>query len=248
MLSITLNGCYQSNKLSTDRDSADTVFNNKIDSNTGSGFNNSTDNYNNTLDSDSDSSLIVNKKCEVDTSTDIPLECRGAINFPDTYLEAIIRIHVEKPTGDICYSDVSSSSRLEFTTFILGAPKKSRGRITDITGMQCFTNLKLFSSSSNQIVDLSPLSNLTTLKELYLSENQIVDISPLSNLSNLTNLDNLYLSENQIKDLAPLVNLGVSCLKIELNKYDCNNKATQNYISILQKQKYRACTFTHDCD
>ena len=98
--------------------------------------------------------------------------------------------------------------------------------ITNISGIEHFTNLtelNLFCNSisdikvlsslmkltnlnvgSNKVSDISSLSGLTNLKILYLGTNQIKDISALSGLTNLTHLNSI---SNQISDISVLSGL-----------------------------------------
>jgi hypothetical protein len=145
----------------------------------------------------------------------------GPVNFPDPYLEAIIRGLIGKPIPEeILESDCAT---------IITLPASTSG-ITNLTGLEYCTNLEKLNIALNEISDLSPLSNLTSLTWLWAQVNDIIDISPLSNLfslehielynnsisdtsalSNLTNLNWLWLHSNQISDLQPLVdNTGLS--------------------------------------
>ena len=102
--------------------------------------------------------------------------------------------------------------------------------ISDITGLEFATNLKVLYLSKNPITDLRPLANLTALKRLYLwdlspntptldlrpletlvnleeislENSKVSDISPLAALKQLSEL---HLTNNQIKDISPLVGL-----------------------------------------
>ena len=77
-------------------------------------------------------------------------------------------------------------------------------KITDITGIENFTNLTTLYLSGNSISDISALSGLTNLTTLYLSGNSINDIGALSGLTNLTYL---YLYNNNISDISALSGL-----------------------------------------
>ncbi len=102
--------------------------------------------------------------------------------------------------------------------------------ISDITGLEFATNLKVLYLSKNPVTDLRPLANLTALKRLYLwdlspntstldlrplaslinleeislENNKVSDISPLAVLKKLSEL---HLTNNQIKDISPLAEL-----------------------------------------
>jgi hypothetical protein len=76
--------------------------------------------------------------------------------------------------------------------------------ISDLTGLECATNMQTLYLQSNKIIDISHLAGLTSLKTLWLGNNEISDISVLAGLTSLTNL---MLSYNQISDITPLIDL-----------------------------------------
>jgi Leucine-rich repeat (LRR) protein/small nuclear ribonucleoprotein (snRNP)-like protein len=124
------------------------------------------------------------------------------VNFPDPALESDIRSIINKPIGDIYKSDVENLNGL----FLYS------DNITNIDGLEYFSNVQYISSVNSRISNLSPLSGLTNLTYLNFWKNQISDLSPLSGLTNLTYL---MLAENQISDLSPLsglTNLDYLCL------------------------------------
>ncbi|MCY4553646.1 MAG: leucine-rich repeat domain-containing protein [Candidatus Poribacteria bacterium] len=78
------------------------------------------------------------------------------------------------------------------------------GGITDITGLEFASKLRVLLLDNNSITDLRPLANLIDLERLSLVGNRISDIIPLAGLMNLRVL---HLSKNPITDLRPLANL-----------------------------------------
>ncbi len=116
------------------------------------------------------------------------------VSFPDSNLEQAIRDAIDKPTGDIYESDLTTLTCLSADT----------RDILDLTGLEYCAALTDLDLDDNQIVNISPVSGLTNLTRLYLYGNQIVDISPVSGLTNLTRLD-LY--NNQITDISPVSGL-----------------------------------------
>lgn len=78
------------------------------------------------------------------------------------------------------------------------------GKLSDISTLRGFTQIKELVLSSNIITDITPLQNMAQLEILWLGENIIQSIEPLRNLTNLTTL-NLY--DNKIADISPLENL-----------------------------------------
>lgn len=77
-------------------------------------------------------------------------------------------------------------------------------QITEITGLSSLKNLRVLSLSDNKITEIKGLENLINLKVLNLKRNQINEISGLENLSNLEQID---LSNNNISELKGLENL-----------------------------------------
>ena len=80
----------------------------------------------------------------------------------------------------------------------------NKKQITDVSGIEKFTNLKTLDLKYNNISDITPLSSLSSLTELILNKNKISDITPLAGLSKL---ENLYIGENEIADIRPLTTL-----------------------------------------
>ncbi len=100
------------------------------------------------------------------------------------------------------------------------------GKVSDLSPLKYFVQLKEINAKNNKIVDLSPLLNLINLEELVLRGNEIVDMSPLNRLgklkllnvgnnkivnikaiSNLDDLEVLWMSMNKVSDFSSLKNL-----------------------------------------
>ena len=77
----------------------------------------------------------------------------------------------------------------------------NKKQITDVSGIEKFTNLKTLDLEYNNISDITPLSSLTKLTDLRLHSNNISNISPLQTLTNITYLS---LGINKIRDITPL--------------------------------------------
>ena len=103
--------------------------------------------------------------------------------------------------------------------------KAKNSEISDLTGLEHATNLKVISACGNQISDLSPLSGLIHLEGLTLCGNPISDISQLSGLINLKSLD---LGLNPTADISPLRNL----TKLELLNIGSGGRITD--ITVLE--------------
>ncbi len=116
------------------------------------------------------------------------------VTFADPNLEAVVRGAINKPTGDILKTDVSS------ITSIIAENKN----INNLTGIECLTNLTMLSLSKNKISDVTPLAGLTSLKYLALYQSNISNINALAGLINLEYLD---LGMNSVSDISFLKNM-----------------------------------------
>lgn len=132
-------------------------------------------------------SLGADVKWDGNTRT-VSISSGSVITFSDTNLEAVVRSAIKKNKGNIVTSDVKVITKLE-------AENK---KITNLNGIQFFTNLEFLELNNNSISDLTPLAALKSLEFLSLGKNQIKDISPLKDLSNL---QYLYLNTNYINDI-----------------------------------------------
>ena len=113
------------------------------------------------------------------------------VSIPDPNLAAAIR----KEIGE------TITTRTLFNLIELSA---GNSEITDLTGMEYASNLRVLGLSGASISDISPLSGLTQLRGLYLSGNNISDITPLAELKNLRRLN---LNYNNISDISSLAEL-----------------------------------------
>lgn len=76
--------------------------------------------------------------------------------------------------------------------------------ISNIAGLEKFTNLENLALSNNNITDISTIKNLSNLHIAYFGYNKITDISALSSLPNI---DTINFSNNQISDISPIKDL-----------------------------------------
>jgi len=164
-----------------------------------------------------------------------PANADEVVNFPDPNLEAVIRLTIGKPTGEIYQSDLYGLTDLSAA---------GKG-ITDLTGLEHCTSLDKLALALNQISDISPLSTLTSLTWLWIQVNQISDISPLVKLTNLNNLD---LSWNRISDIEPLVsNPGISeGDRVDLTGNPLNTDSIDTYIPELRARDVEVLYYSSD--
>jgi Leucine-rich repeat (LRR) protein len=110
------------------------------------------------------------------------------IIFKDPNLEAAVRKAV--PGRHLTVSSVKTITHLQCNDC----------GITDLSGIEQLTSLKLLRLSRNSISDISMLSALNSLEYLYLDYNNINDLKPLAGL---TSLKHLHLGVNSISNIEP---------------------------------------------
>jgi Leucine-rich repeat (LRR) protein len=155
----------------------------------------------------------------------------------DPNLEARIRVELNKPSGDLRISELSSIIDLmaensgidslngieqcaNLTELCLGD-----NRIKGLENLRRLTKLEVLHLFGNEISDISPLDSLTRLRELRLGDNQVVDLTPLAGLDSLREL---YLNNNGVSDISPLAELtGLTTLNLYRNNISAINPLTQ---------------------
>ena len=153
---------------------------------------------------------------------DVRASCQGAIDFPDTSLKEGIREAYSLPPGDIYYTDVYRRDVLYFTDRI----------VSDLTGLECFTNLEMLSLPGSNISDISPVAELHNLSQIALPGANVSDVSPVCALSRLAIL---ALTDNNVSDLSPLdSNCQIdkdTILDFRYNPIDCDNAVISSLAS-----------------
>ncbi|MBU3101773.1 MULTISPECIES: leucine-rich repeat domain-containing protein [Clostridium] len=153
------------------------------------------------------------------------------VTFPDKVFDQLIREAIYKPTGNLYKWDVEKITDIGYVGGNIGQPI-----ISDISGIEYLTNLKVLFLHNTNINDISQLKGLTNLTQIDLgftimksgegTGTNITDISALKGLTNLTqlnlpynnitdisalkglsNLTDIDLSHNKIENLEPLRNL-----------------------------------------
>ena len=156
----------------------------------------------------------------------------GAIDLSDaTYREAITNLAFINAvgnqvnwelTGGIVYLTEANKKAIEEVTSLDIEDKK----LTDISGIEYFTNLTNLYCSHNQLTVL-PVENLTNLTRLSCYKNQLTEL-PVESLTNLTSLS---CSNNQLTALSvgSLTNLGVlDCSENRLTELDITSVTSLN--------------------
>ncbi|TGE34188.1 cell wall-binding repeat-containing protein [Desulfosporosinus sp. Sb-LF] len=129
------------------------------------------------------------------------------IYFPDLALKTAVCRTLGKPTDATIYkSDVLNISSLYY----------NNSGITDLTGLEYFTNLKTLYLGGNNLTLTTPLITLTNLKCLELRNCGLKDLNSLTGLTSLTYLD---VASNNINDFSPLRQLtNLTSLYLSNNK------------------------------
>ena len=91
----------------------------------------------------------------------------------------------------------------------LSATASDTGKITDITGISDFKNLKVLKLNNNNILNYSELSKLENLSTLEARHNNIVDLNSFANVKCLENLDASYNAISNISGIEELENLKI---------------------------------------
>ena len=89
----------------------------------------------------------------------------------------------------------------------------SNSQVTDLTGLEHATNLRVLTLNNNSISDISLVAGLTKLEWLWLNNTSIVDISAVSGL---TKLESLWLNNTSIVDISAVSGL-TNLISLHLN-------------------------------
>lgn len=143
---------------------------------------------------------------EISNSPAATVPPEAGVAFADSALEAVIRLIVQKPEGDLLPSDLAGVPEIQ---------ANDRG-IRSLDGLQYCVSLTRLDIRGNAVTDLGPLTGLTQLVDLDASSNDISDLQPLADQGSLMNLS---LGNNAIHDLGPLQALqGLNVLYLNGNQ------------------------------
>ena len=73
--------------------------------------------------------------------------------------------------------------------------------VKTLSGIECFTNVRILDMNENDIANLSPIAALASLEILNMRKNRIVDIEPIRDLRKLTNVS---FEDNRIEDISAM--------------------------------------------
>ena len=126
------------------------------------------------------------------------------VEFADITLATAVRKALDLDTGDgVDILKIPKAELTKLTRLYVRA-----GTVSDLTGLEQATHLRILDLWGNRLIDITPLAQLTQLTELDLggplTGNEIIDITPLAQL---TQLRELGLNGNQISDISPLAGL-----------------------------------------
>ena len=123
------------------------------------------------------------------------LDAEVEVDIPDPNIRAKIAEALDvSPSASIVRGQLANLTRL----------KATEANISDLTGLEFATNLKVLEVWSNRISNISPVAELTNLTQLFLENNNISDISAVAGLTNLTKLS---LIDNNISDISAVAGL-----------------------------------------
>ena len=99
-----------------------------------------------------------------------------SVNIPD----AVLREEIEKalgkvPGAPVIHAEIATLTKLDTRSY----------EVSNLTRLECATNLETLNLRGRDILDLTPLENLTKLERLYLCGTDVLDITPLENLTKL---------------------------------------------------------------
>jgi len=154
-----------------------------------------------------------------------------------SFTDKVLADRLEKVLGDkaLYRKDESNVYKLYFNkrtlssinNLDLSATSQDNGKITNISGLENFSNLTVLTLNNNSLTNLDKLSSLTKLETVLIRNNNLTNLDVISKLTNLkqldasdnnitniealsslTNLNNLLLSNNNIENnLAPISKL-----------------------------------------
>ena len=157
------------------------------------------------------------------------------VNIPDANFKA--KLLQASPTQTIAYNSVGSKIKIDtnndgniqlsealnvYQLFVNSAS------ISNLTGIESFTNLRTLSCDSNQLTSLN-VSPLTNIKSLSFKFNQLATI----NLTALINLETLNCNNNQLTSLDVTGNLNLKTLSSYNNDIANLNVTNNNSLTSL---------------
>ena len=142
----------------------------------------------------------------IDAQTSFSLDCNATVTIPDTNFEqALIDLGIDTNglTGTLIASDV-----LGITTLTV-----SNKNISDLTGIEAFTDLTFLNCNNNSLTSLDVSAN-TALTVLRCTNNQLTSLDVSAN----TALTSLRCHFNQLTSLDVSANTALTSLRVHFNQ------------------------------
>lgn len=148
-----------------------------------------------------------------DAGTEKSSDPNEELTFADPALEKAIRTSLGlKDDQPITRRIALGTEKLKLG----GGGKEDSEKISDLTGLSEFLNLRVLEAPTNNISNIEELAGLTKLENLLLERNQISDLTPLAGLFRLRTLE---IAKNKITDLSPIYVLdNVELLDVNKNQ------------------------------
>lgn len=127
-------------------------------------------------------------------------------------------------SGDLIISEAAFLDSLDCSSYT----------ITNIDGIQFFTNLKVIDLHDNNITNSNQLKNLPLIEELYIQENELIELPDFSNSSNLT----LVKANNNFITSIPTLPINTKLLSLDLSQNNLSvfsnlsNQSTLEYLNL----------------
>ncbi len=147
----------------------------------------------------------------------------GYVYFPDPHLRTVIEDYLGKTQGAPITKVEMESLRKEI--------RAENKNISDLSGLECATNLSTLKLGGNNISDIEPLAHLVNLKELEMHGSPVSDLSPIARLTQLKYIafSGWQLSDiSPIRDLINLERLGISWSNVTDISVVANMKALRS--------------------
>jgi len=106
------------------------------------------------------------------------------INFTDSALEITI-LNLTPPYSDIVIDANGDGYITVLEAQAVTAMNISNKNISDLGGLEHFSNLEKFYCDYNFVTDLAPLQSLTNLYDISFINNQLINVDVIQNLYNL---------------------------------------------------------------
>lgn len=149
-----------------------------------------------------------------------------AIEFTDPKIEKMVRVQLDRPSGDLYAAQLASITELQNDGL--------DGEIRSLKDLEYLPHLQVLRINEELLIeDYSPLSNLTELKILSMAGCALSDES-LSVISSLSALTELSINRNKITDLSTLNQLE----QLEFLNASNNKLTTTVDISAFPRLKY----------